>query len=91
MKPPLFIAALVALALVAQADQAPTNSPAASPRYEVRADHDPNGIGKFYMGREIAHVMGHQAAANAVGNHVKVKIVKNKVAPPFFRMESLLA
>ena len=23
-------------------------------------DHDPNGIGKFYMGREIAHVMGHQ-------------------------------
>src|SRR5205823_5316589 len=22
----------------------------------------PNGIGKFYMGREIAHVMGHQAA-----------------------------
>lgn len=27
-------------------------------RYEVRADHDPNGIGKFYMGREIAHVMG---------------------------------
>ncbi len=27
-------------------------------RYEIRADHDPNGIGKFYMGREIAHVMG---------------------------------
>lgn len=22
---------------------------------------DPNGIGKWYMGREIAHVMGHQA------------------------------
>jgi len=31
-------------------------------RYETRAVHDPNGIGKFYMGREIAHVMGHQAA-----------------------------
>jgi ubiquinone/menaquinone biosynthesis C-methylase UbiE len=31
-------------------------------RYEVRKVHDPNGIGKFYMGREIAHVMGHQAA-----------------------------
>jgi SAM-dependent methyltransferase len=30
--------------------------------YETRAVHDPNGIGKFYMGREIAHVMGHQAA-----------------------------
>lgn len=34
----------------------------AAPRYEFRAAHDPNGIGKFYMGREIAHVMGHQAA-----------------------------
>jgi ubiquinone/menaquinone biosynthesis C-methylase UbiE len=31
-------------------------------RYETRADHDPNGIGKFYMGREIAQIMGHQAA-----------------------------
>ncbi len=27
-------------------------------RYEIRKDHDPNGIGKFYLGREIAHVMG---------------------------------
>lgn len=35
---------------------------AAAPRYEERADHDPNGTGKFYMGREIALVMGHQAA-----------------------------
>jgi precorrin-6B methylase 2 len=32
-------------------------------RYEFRKDHDPNGIGKFYMGREIAHVMGYPAAA----------------------------
>lgn len=30
----------------------------ATSRYELRRDHDPNGIGKFYMGREIAHVMG---------------------------------
>ena len=30
--------------------------------YETRAIHDPDGIGKFYMGREIAHVMGHEAA-----------------------------
>jgi ubiquinone/menaquinone biosynthesis C-methylase UbiE len=29
-----------------------------SARYETRARHDPNGIGKFYMGREIAQVMG---------------------------------
>ncbi|MEZ6050641.1 MAG: methyltransferase domain-containing protein [Planctomycetaceae bacterium] len=31
-----------------------------SPRYTFRELHDPNGIGKFYMGREIARVMGHQ-------------------------------
>jgi ubiquinone/menaquinone biosynthesis C-methylase UbiE len=31
-------------------------------RYEWRARHDPNGIGKFYLGREIAYVMGHAAA-----------------------------
>lgn len=29
-----------------------------NPRYKFRRLHDPNGIGKFYMGREIAHVMG---------------------------------
>jgi tRNA A58 N-methylase Trm61 len=29
-----------------------------TPRYETRRNHDPNGIGKFYMGREIAQVMG---------------------------------
>src|SRR5262245_7576413 len=33
------------------------------PVYEFKKDHDPNGIGKFYMGREIAHVMGYQAAS----------------------------
>lgn len=32
------------------------------PRYETRKDHDPDGIGKFYLNREIAYVMGHQAA-----------------------------
>ena len=32
-------------------------------RYETRTIHDPDGIGKFYMGREIAHVMGHEGAA----------------------------
>jgi SAM-dependent methyltransferase len=35
----------------------------AQPRYEFRADHSPDGIGKFFLGREIAHVMGHQGAA----------------------------
>jgi ubiquinone/menaquinone biosynthesis C-methylase UbiE len=32
------------------------------PRYEYHKDHDPDGIGKFYMSREIARVMGHLAA-----------------------------
>ena len=31
-------------------------------RYEKRRVHDPFGTGKFYMGREIAIVMGHEAA-----------------------------
>ncbi len=31
-------------------------------RYEWRAEHDPDGTGRFYMGREIAQVMGHQGA-----------------------------
>ena len=35
---------------------------APDPLYEKRSEHDPNGIGIFYMDREIAHVMGHQAA-----------------------------
>ncbi|HEY1375583.1 MAG TPA: methyltransferase domain-containing protein [Gemmataceae bacterium] len=43
------------LAAPARPDDAPS-------RYERRADHDPNGTGVFYMGREIALVMGHQAA-----------------------------
>jgi ubiquinone/menaquinone biosynthesis C-methylase UbiE len=36
--------------------------PARQQVYETRAIHDPDGTGKFYMGREIAHVMGHQGA-----------------------------
>jgi SAM-dependent methyltransferase len=31
-------------------------------RYEFRSAHDPEGIGKFYLGREIAQVMGHEGA-----------------------------
>jgi ubiquinone/menaquinone biosynthesis C-methylase UbiE len=32
-------------------------------RYETRSDFDPDGINKFYMGRQIAAVMGYQAAS----------------------------
>ncbi len=34
----------------------------ATNRYEFRKEHSRDGIGKFYMGREISHVMGHQVA-----------------------------
>lgn len=39
-----------------------TSLAAEAPRYEYREEHSPDGIGKFYMDREIAHVMGHQGA-----------------------------
>ena len=32
-----------------------------SPYYRERAIHNPDGIGKYYLNREIARVMGHQA------------------------------
>ena len=56
-----FLLPLLAIAglLPAAAEDA---APPARPSYEKRSEHDPNGIGVFYMGREIAHVMGHQAA-----------------------------
>jgi len=44
----------------AQAPVAGTN--AAPPRYQQLKPANLDGIGKFYLGREIAHVMGHQAA-----------------------------
>ncbi|HLW54129.1 MAG TPA: class I SAM-dependent methyltransferase [Candidatus Angelobacter sp.] len=48
----LFAAELSAFSAIAQAVRA------TQPIYETRTDHDPNGTGKFYMGREIAQVMG---------------------------------
>jgi ubiquinone/menaquinone biosynthesis C-methylase UbiE len=33
------------------------------PEYELKDIHDQNGIGKFYMNREIARVMGYQGAS----------------------------
>jgi SAM-dependent methyltransferase len=54
------ISYLVPIPASAAADE--TAQTTNSSRYEYRREHDPNGIGKFYLGREIAHVMGHQAA-----------------------------
>ena len=53
----LVIAALPCRAQLTNLDPATTSA-----HYEFRLEHDSNGIGKFFMGREIAHVMGHQAA-----------------------------
>jgi ubiquinone/menaquinone biosynthesis C-methylase UbiE len=56
---------LLLLGLLASYNGGPRAEPPARPappRYETRADHDPDGIGKFYLGREIAQVMGHQGA-----------------------------
>ncbi|HQR42286.1 MAG TPA: class I SAM-dependent methyltransferase [Gemmatales bacterium] len=47
----------LALLLVTAPGQAPQQP--ATPRYETRKNHDPDGIGKFYKNREIAQVMGH--------------------------------
>ncbi|MGI8966153.1 MAG: class I SAM-dependent methyltransferase, partial [Limisphaerales bacterium] len=49
-------------AAIGFAENKTNTAPADSSYYEMRQDHDPDGTGKFYMGREIAHVMGHQGA-----------------------------
>jgi len=49
---------LLSLLFVACAFQEEKLPPPPDPLYETRAKHDVNGIGKFYMDREIAHVMG---------------------------------
>lgn len=43
----------------AEVQEKPTAPPS---RYQFLEPHSRDGIGKFYLGREIAHVMGHQAA-----------------------------
>ena len=58
---PLRLVASSLTALTFLIGSAPAAAPAV-PKYEYRRIHDPDGIGKFYMGREIAQVMGHLAA-----------------------------
>jgi ubiquinone/menaquinone biosynthesis C-methylase UbiE len=58
-QPVLFIVWLAFVAAAHTAEPAPEKSDD-SERYEFREEHDLNGIGKFYFGREIAMVMGHQ-------------------------------
>ncbi|WP_439343280.1 class I SAM-dependent methyltransferase [Vacuolonema iberomarrocanum] len=42
---------------------APSQPNNAAKVYNYRAVHDPDGTGKVYLGREIAHYMGHRGAA----------------------------
>ena len=59
------IAPLVCFALLAGFSATAAAADDARPpeaRYETRTRHDRDGIGKFYFGREIAQVMGHQGA-----------------------------
>ncbi len=61
-----FCAVWLALGTIAiaptYADLNPAQSTPVSSVYSTRARHSPDGIGKFYMGREIAQVMGHPGA-----------------------------
>jgi len=53
------------LALVMGAGFGWAGSPAPSPcatRYETRQNHSPDGVGVFFLGREIAQVMSHAGA-----------------------------
>ncbi|MEP6755590.1 MAG: methyltransferase domain-containing protein [Chthonomonadales bacterium] len=65
LKPIGTLVALFALAIGPQLAHSQEKQPKPQvlrPKYEPRDDHDPDGIGIFYMDREIAQVMGHQAA-----------------------------
>jgi ubiquinone/menaquinone biosynthesis C-methylase UbiE len=55
-------AALLSLIIAVSSIARSQSQPAGSPVYENRSAHDPNGIGRFYFGREIARVMGHEGA-----------------------------
>jgi ubiquinone/menaquinone biosynthesis C-methylase UbiE len=55
------IAGVLAVSIAARSADGPAKK-AEKSRYEYRVDHDPDGIGKYYMGREIAQVMGYAAA-----------------------------
>ena len=48
----------LALTLIVCGSLALSSQTQSSTRYETRTSHDPNGTGTFYMGREIAQVMG---------------------------------
>src|SRR5581483_4797496 len=68
MKTTLLLSLLLALTTIcvpmrdAVTQDAAAQDAPKKPPYEYRQEHDPDGIGKFYMGREIAHVMSYLGA-----------------------------
>lgn len=66
MKKLCLLILMLLLACLQAQDQVTAQSASRSadkPIYETRAQHDPEGTGKFYLGREIAHVMGYAGAS----------------------------
>ena len=53
---------LVTGAVLCPALELTASAQLATNHYEFRHPHDPDGIGKIYLGREIAQVMGHEGA-----------------------------
>ena len=51
----------IALVLISFIYIPPVFAQDAPPYYREKRIHNPDGIGKYYMGREIAHYMGHRA------------------------------
>lgn len=58
---------LIALSQAAAADVSPKLGPITValpvPLYETRTNHSSDGLGKFFLGREIAHFMTHEGAS----------------------------
>ena len=66
-KSPIVISLLLLLVSTLHSDcplaaEQPDERQSGDERYSYRQEHDPNGIGKFYQGREIARVMGYAGA-----------------------------
>ena len=62
LSPKLSVTALVAGTLIVAVSTALAAPKKPTPLYEQLKRANIDGIGKFYMGREISHVMGHQGA-----------------------------
>jgi SAM-dependent methyltransferase len=58
----IFLQVMILIVLGLRGLGLPPIALADSSNYEVRSHHNPDGIGRVYLGREIAHVMGYEGA-----------------------------